>query len=136
MKTPCSRAPVREIGGCELRVTAAGGADPLLAGFPAHFPTFQWHGDTFDVPDGAVLLAEGTACRNQLFRRGPVDGAQLHLEVASAEAAAWADAYAAELAEVGKSRDQVVAECRAREAEMATLAARLVHNFLHLPARS
>jgi hypothetical protein len=42
---------------------------------------FHWHGDTFDLPDRAVLLARSEACENQAFQFGQaVIGLQFHLE--------------------------------------------------------
>ena len=41
----------------------------------------QWHGDTFDLPDGAILLAESEGCKNQAFIYNKhVLGLQFHLE--------------------------------------------------------
>lgn len=43
---------------------------------------FHWHGETFELPTGAVLIAESAACRNQAFQVGStVIGLQFHLEV-------------------------------------------------------
>ncbi|MEO7387266.1 MAG: type 1 glutamine amidotransferase, partial [Gammaproteobacteria bacterium] len=43
---------------------------------------FQWHGDTFAIPDGAVHLATSEACAHQAFRYGHnAYGLQFHLEV-------------------------------------------------------
>jgi GMP synthase (glutamine-hydrolysing) len=119
-----------EIGGYRVRLTPAGHTDPLLNGFPPRFSVFQWHSDTFKVPDGAELLVEGELCRNQLFRQGNVVGLQFHVEVTRREAATWADAYAGELVEVGKSRDEIIADCRRQLPEMAALAERLLDNYL------
>ena len=121
--------PRKELGGSELRLTAAGLADPLLRGFPERFPVFQWHGDTFSLPAGATLLVEGEDCRNQMFRHGAVVGVQFHFDVTAADAAAWADAYGDELAAFGKSKAQIVEECRVREPAMRGLADRLLGNF-------
>jgi GMP synthase (glutamine-hydrolysing) len=128
------RCKQMEIGVYEVRLTETGQNDRLLEGFPPHFPVFHWHGDTFEIPAGASLLVEGEGCRNQMFRWGKVVGVQFHLETSSSEVGIWADEYRDELVSSGKGRAGVLAECRAREQEMNTLAARLVVNFLEMSA--
>ena len=125
-----------EIGCYEVRLTSQRRRDPLLNGFPVTFPVFHWHGDTFEIPHGADLLVEGDDCRNQMFRRGNVTGIQFHLEVTHEEAGKWAEQYASELKTFGKTRNEIVSECREREVEMGHLARRLVRNFLGLVAGS
>ena len=126
------KADRKEIGGYEVSLTPAGRADSLTKGLPETFPVFQWHGDTFELPEDADLIAQGDDCRNQMFRKGTVVGVLFHLEVTGEEAASWADAYEEELANFGKTRDQVVAECREREEEMRRLAFSLLESFLDL----
>ncbi len=50
--------------------------------FPQSIKTFHWHGDTFDLPAGAILLATSKACKNQgfIFNKRVV-GLQFHMEV-------------------------------------------------------
>jgi len=123
-------AATMEIGGYEARLTRAGEAAPLLAGFPSEFPVFHWHGDTFGVPPGGELLVEGAACRNQMFRAGMVSGLQFHLETRADEVARWNAAYADELAATGRDANEVLASAQASEAEREHLARLLITNWL------
>lgn len=78
-------AAQKEIGWWPLRKTAAGRTHPLLATLPDEFIALHWHGDTFDLPAGAELLASSVACVNQAFAVGPrVVGLQFHFEVTRA----------------------------------------------------
>lgn len=71
----------REIGWLPVRSTPEAYANPLFTGFPAAYPAFHWHGDTFSIPPGAVRVAESEACPNQAFVLGArVAGLQFHLE--------------------------------------------------------
>jgi len=123
------RNPEMEIGQYNVRLTPSGESDPLLRGFPPEFPVFQWHGDTFDVPADASLLAESDICRNQLFRRENVVAVQFHLEVTADTAAIWAEQYADELESVNKDRRTLVEECRNFEGQARELCCLLMDNF-------
>jgi GMP synthase-like glutamine amidotransferase len=83
------RNPVSEIGWFDLRFTEAAQSDPLFAGLDRE-SVFHWHGETFDLPEGAELLASSDLCRNQAFRLGDrVWGLQFHLEVTPEMIADW-----------------------------------------------
>ena len=130
------RAPRAELGASTVRLTEEGRGDPLLSGCPPALEVVQWHGDTFDLPPGAALLARGDAIRHQMFRLGHVVGVQFHPEVSETEVAAWAAAHAEDLAAIGKSGAAVIAECRALDAAMDRFAARLLDNFLAFDVRA
>ena len=86
-----------EVGILPVELTEAGRADSVFAGLPKELLTLQWHGDTFDLPDGAILLAGSSAYPNQAFRFGSAAyGVQFHLEVSPELAREWAEvpAYA------------------------------------------
>jgi len=97
------RGPVPEVGVLSVSLTDEGRADAVLSSLPDTFATLQWHGDTFDLPDGAVLLARSSAYPNQAFRVGSAYGLQFHLEVSASIAAEWArvPAYAEALERTG-----------------------------------
>ena len=69
---------------------ANGPREPALAGMRAHEIVLHWHGDTFDLPRGAVLLASTRACRNQAFRLGWKHFAlQFHCELPAEAIPIW-----------------------------------------------
>ena len=68
----------KEIGWFDITAVAASG-DVLP--LPATMHVFHWHGETFELPANAVLLASSVACNNQIFQLGKrVIGLQCHLE--------------------------------------------------------
>ncbi len=82
LRAAVKRNPVREIGWYTVSPTREGKSDPLFNHFQVSERIFQWHGDTFDIPEGAVHLATSPTCPNQAFRyRSNVYGFQFHLEV-------------------------------------------------------
>lgn len=78
-----------EVGVLDVTMTAETETDHVWAGLPRSFPALQWHGDSFDLPTGAVRLASSPAYTNQLFRYGNSYGVQFHLEADRALAGKW-----------------------------------------------
>ena len=84
--------PLPEVGVLDVTLTGDGRDDPVFASLPDSFETLQWHQDTFDLPDGAVLLASSPAYPNQAFRFGrSAYGVQFHVEVSGSMAHEWAE---------------------------------------------
>jgi len=82
--------PVKEIGWYDVTPTPEGESDPLFSSFAGTEKIFQWHGDTFSLPHGAVHLAESVDCANQAFRFGDYAyGLQFHLEADQALIERW-----------------------------------------------
>jgi GMP synthase (glutamine-hydrolysing) len=80
-----------EVGVLAVELTDEGRRDPVFAALSPTFPSLQWHGDTFDLPEGAVRLAGSPAYPNQAFRFENAYGAQFHLEVSAEMAREWMD---------------------------------------------
>lgn len=79
---PVYRNAELEIGWEPVWLTEAGKADPLFRGVPSPETFFHWHGETFDLPEGAELLAYSKKCRHQAYRWGKrVYGIQFHPEI-------------------------------------------------------
>jgi GMP synthase-like glutamine amidotransferase len=71
--------PAKEIGWFPIHPVAP--ADESTFRFPASATVFHWHGETFDLPPGAIRLATSDGCENQAFQLGGrVIGLQFHLE--------------------------------------------------------
>jgi GMP synthase (glutamine-hydrolysing) len=84
------KGPNEEIGWYDLILTEEGRRDPCLQLFPMHFPVFQWHGETFDLPQDAILLATAQDYPHQAFRFGDLTYAfQFHCEVTKKMVKAW-----------------------------------------------
>jgi GMP synthase-like glutamine amidotransferase len=79
-----------EIGCGFVRLTAEGSRDPLLGPAGPEIPAFHWHGDTFDLPEGATLLASSADYPHQAFRFGKCAyGLQFHIEPDAKMWSAW-----------------------------------------------
>ena len=123
--TPGSRCG--EKGTLTVRLNVAGRADPLFAGLPEEFVTFQWHNDSFALPEGAILLGSSAACPNQAFRYGmSAWGIQFHPEVDREIVDCWArwDEKTAPFA------GDYLAAFAAEEKAYRSASQRLLENFL------
>src|SRR5690606_32280251 len=93
--------PEPEIGWKPLSLSPAGMASPLGALVTegnTTAPVLHWHGDTFDLPSGATLLASTSVCAHQAFALGArVLGLQFHAEVEPTRVESWLVGHTAEL---------------------------------------
>jgi GMP synthase (glutamine-hydrolysing) len=90
-----------EIGWHSIELTGDGLKDPLMRKLATHpsvrdfwkqFKVLQWHGDTFELPIGAILLAKSGHYQNQAFRYGEnIYGFQFHIEVTKSMILEWFD---------------------------------------------
>lgn len=124
------RAPAREIGFAPIELTEAG-ASSCLAPF-AHDPmTLHWHGDTFDLPDGAVRLASSAICENQAFSLGRhAIGFQFHPEAGAGRIEHWLVGHTVELAAAGVDVVQLREEAQLYGPRLARKAADVLHAWL------
>lgn len=91
--------PQKEIGWSPIRLTEAGKQSCLSGLEVSDWHVLHWHGDTFDLPEGATLLASTQIARNQAFTWGnKALGLQFHIEVLPEEIERWLIGHACEIA--------------------------------------
>lgn len=128
------RGPRPELGVLPVSLTEHAATDPVFAGAPASFPTLQWHGDTYELPPGAVQLARSERYEQQAFALGRAYALQFHLEVDAQLAEQWMAIpdYVAELEQLdGPGAPQrMLEQVRAAEAQSVPLARKLFGAWL------
>lgn len=125
------RAKEKEIGWYEVRLTKAAQADLLFNGLDSKLLVFQWHEDTFELPQAAVLLAEGQSCRNQAVRFGKYAwGLQFHLEMNIVMLNSWFEYYSPNL-----DREKVLTEHFNQQERYLAQAKTICSNFADIIAK-
>ncbi len=123
----------KEIGNFEVQLTSAGQQDPIFSGFPAKFPVFQWHGDTFSDLAGGECLGSSAWCAHQAFRIGEkAYGLQFHVEITQAMAKEWLHEYNMELIDEKLNPQEIFDEFARLESHYATLSEQLFSNFFQV----
>jgi len=100
----------REIGWYPLNLSEAGKNSALRYLDAAHCSMLHWHGETFDLPDGAVLLASSERYENQAFNYGEnVLALQFHPEITQRSMEKW---FIGHIGEIMQTEGVSVAQLR------------------------
>ena len=115
--------PEKEIGWYHIELTGDGLKDPLMRKLAIHpgvgdfwrkFMVFHWHGDTFNLPPGATLLASSERYKNQAFRFGNnIYGFQFHVEVTKDMIMHWFEGMS-DVKKMGEETDRIYEEYAGR----------------------
>ena len=127
----------RVLGGENYRATSEIGWLPVRTKDPdlvPEGPWFQWHFDSFSVPEGGELVAESDA-GPQAFVAGRNLGLQFHPEVTVDIMDAWVRVYRHELDAEGVDPDALLDETKRRASQSKANAWRLMDGFLDKIAR-
>jgi GMP synthase (glutamine-hydrolysing) len=107
-----------ELGWASVQLTAQGREHPLAAVAGDDMPVLHWHGDTFELPQGATLLASTSRYAHQAFAVGNYALAlQFHVETDAAELEQWFVAFAGD---IRKSGPDTLSRLRADTAKYAS----------------
>lgn len=124
--------PAKEIGFAPVALTPEGLASPLAPLTEAGAAVLHWHGDTFDLPAGAVRLASTPATANQAFAVGrAVLGLQFHPEATLHGFEHWLVGHAAELAAAGVEPGDLRAQAARHAPALEARAARMLDAWLN-----
>jgi GMP synthase-like glutamine amidotransferase len=129
--------PKPEVGMMPVYLADAARSDPVFSGLPPELLTFQWHGETFDLPEGAVLLASSPAYPHQAFRwRDKAYGVQFHVEISTGLAEQWSHvpAYKAALERVAgpAAAKKIAGDVGREEAVLHSHAWSMFNNWLRI----
>lgn len=116
--------PVKEIGWGSVSKVGHDPAPDWLGGLPSSFEVFQWHGETFTIPEGAERLLESPFCANQAFLLDNRHlGLQCHIEMTAPMIEAWCENGADEIAKAADS--PAVQQAQAMQQDLAARLDRL-----------
>jgi GMP synthase (glutamine-hydrolysing) len=128
---------VREVGWYPILITPQGHVDSLLGYLPENATVFQWHGDGFTLPTGALRLAASANYENQAFRLGKtVYGLQFHLEMTARMIERWLDERSKELAQLSYVLpDKIISDTQSNLPTLKYYAEKFLSEFLRRATR-
>jgi GMP synthase-like glutamine amidotransferase len=131
-------ARCREVGWGAVTFLAPAQDEPVLAGMDESEVVVHWHGDTFELPEGAVRLASSLVCENQMFRFRNSFAVQFHVEVGEADIAEWveSDGGFVRAANGPGGAQRVLADTRRFATRHRQVGRRLIGNILRAMATS
>ena len=91
------RNSVKEIGWGRVEVSDNQAAKFWFGDIGA-FDAFHWHGETFELPEGAVHILSSEHCVNQGYALGKHLALQCHVEMTREMIVSWCEAGAGEIA--------------------------------------
>ena len=135
--TQIFHGPVKEIGWNPISITPHGQVDSLLGYLPENATVFQWHGDGFNLPPGAIRLASSAHYSTQAFRVGKkIYGLQFHLEVTPGMIERWIEQRSKNLALVPYIfPDKILADTPSYAPTLKYYAERFLSEFIRRVSR-
>ena len=121
-----SRNPVKEIGWGEV-TTSDNHEARRWFGEESCFPVFHWHGETFELPTGAIHLLSSQYCRNQAYNIGKHLALQCHIEMTADMVRSWCEAGTSEIRNAAQSPgvqqpDEILQDLEFRTAALQSVA--------------
>jgi len=113
------RAASKEIGWHPVTLAASAKEDRLWFRVEPNFVAFHWHGDIFELPQGAVRLASSATTACQAFRYGDnAYGFLFHMEITEQMVGEMVRAFSDELREARVEADRLIRETQAHLSDL------------------
>lgn len=140
------RGPAKEIGWYDINLTPRGTSGIFNGIKSERIRVFQWHGDTYELPPNANVLAfsrsrisatnSGSLSYCQAFNVGMAFGLQFHVEVTPGLIKKFAEQYASELRQEGINKREILAESTKESHDLANYCKVIYSNFSKFIRRS
>ena len=122
------KGELKEIGWFDIAIKKEGTDDIFKGIANKNMKVFQWHGDTYELPKSAILLASSDLYP-QAFRIDTTIGILFHLEVTSEMIQKWLESYGPEMNESGVTADAILNEKKAEFESLASNCEVVYSNF-------
>lgn len=120
---------IKEIGWSQLTLSSI---KPNILTPIKDIPVLHWHGDTFDLPENAILLASSEHYPNQAFQLGQnIIGLQFHPEVLKDSLEKWLIGHTCELRNANINIQDLRRDNQLFSAQLEQASAELLTNFMH-----
>lgn len=127
------KSPQEEIGFSFVEFNDEGVSDPLLSGLGGVIEVFQWHGDMFEIPTKANLLALSDKCPHQAFRiNDNAYGLQFHVEITDKSIVQWTDAYVKDVKKNNHMKAKMISDYQSKKEVFHNTANVIYQNFLNI----
>jgi GMP synthase (glutamine-hydrolysing) len=119
---------LKEIGWCDIEITENGSRDIFNGITTLKNKVFQWHGDSFQLPDSAIILAKSDTYI-QAFRINTAIGIQFHIEVNESMIEEWIKVYSKEIIDLKLDKNNIIPQQKQQIINLLLLCKLVYNNF-------
>ena len=119
---------LKEIGWYDIEITENGSRDIFNGVTTLKNTVFQWHGDTFELPPSAIILAKSDTYV-QAFRIKTAIGIQFHIEVDESMIDEWIRVYSKELSHLNLDKSKIISHQKIQIFNLLILCKLIYNNF-------
>ncbi|MGI9009611.1 MAG: type 1 glutamine amidotransferase [Nitrososphaeraceae archaeon] len=119
---------LKEIGWRNIEITENGSRDIFNGITTLKNTVFQWHGDTFELPESAIILAKSDTYV-QAFRIKTAIGIQFHIEVDESMIDEWIRVYSKEISDLNLDKSEITSQQKVQVLNLLMLCKLIYNNF-------